>query len=166
MAAPAADRLREAITRHALIAGDKAGLAMEAEAIQAAPKSLGDMARAIHSSASMDGAILRVRLVCPSPYAKYIEEGTGPAVGHQKYMPPPGALALWVKRTLAPPAPKGDQEAALKAVENAVRWKIYMKGTKPQPFMRPALATGRKVLKRGLIAGVKAAAAEVAHGAR
>jgi hypothetical protein len=51
-------------------------------------------------------------------------------------------------------------------VENAVRWKIYMEGTKPHPFMRPTLVTGRKVLKRELIAGVRAAAAEVAHGAR
>ena len=164
MRADLADRLRESIERHCLAAGNKTALAMEAEAIKAAPKSLGDMARAIHSGATLDGSILRVRLVCNSPYAKFIEEGTGPAVGHQKYMPPPGALALWVKRTLSPPAPKGDQEAALKAVENAVRWKIYMKGTKPHPFIRPAAVVGRKVLRRELIAGVRAAVREVAHG--
>lgn len=155
--------LRAAIQRNVFRAADKAALAMEAKAVDAAPKSLGELARRIHGQAVQDGAIIRARLTVDSPYGKYVEEGTGPAVGHKRYMPPPGALRLWVQRTLRPPAIKGDEERVIEAVENAVRWKIYLKGTKPQPFARPAYEGQRQRWKPALLAAVQAAIKEAAH---
>ncbi len=157
-------RLKAAITRHVLAAADKTALQMEAVAVDRAPKSLGQLASRIHGSARQEGALIRAHLECDSPYGRYQEEGTGPAVGHQRYMPPPGALRLWVQRSLRPAAVKGDEARVIEAVENSVRWAIYMKGTKAHPFMTPASESGRKTWKRDLAAACKAGAREVARG--
>jgi len=60
-------------------------------------------------------------------YAEYIEHGTGPAAGHQRYFPPPGSLIYWMKR-------KGIPEN----LEYVIRRSIFLKGTKPKPFLYPA----------------------------
>jgi hypothetical protein len=159
-------RIRSAVTAKVFAAADTVALRMEAKAVQAAPKSLGQLAARIHGRAIQEGSLIRARLECDSPYGRYVEEGTGPAVGHQRYMPPPGALRLWVQRTLRPPAVKGDEARVIEAVERAVRWAIYLRGTRPQPFMGPAAEAGRAIWRRELVAGVKAGVREASRGAR
>lgn len=74
-------------------------------------------------------------LVVSAPHAKWVEYGTRP------HMPPLQPLLEWVTRKgLA----KGDD--AIKMAE-AVRWKIFMKGTKPAFFFRGTL---QKIKKRNI----------------
>jgi hypothetical protein len=155
--------LRQAITRNMLREADGAALAMEGAAISKAPKSLGQLQGRIHGFVVQEGQTVRAKLTCDSPYGKYVEEGTGPAVGHGRYMPPKGALRLWVQRTLQPDAAAGDEENAIEAVETAVRWKIYMKGTKPNPFLRPAYLAERKKWKARVTRAVRAGIREAAR---
>lgn len=76
------------------------------------------------------------------PYAAYREFGTGPAVGHGRYMPPDKPPydkdSAPIRRWLA--AKFGLTGKELDRATAAVRWKIYSQGTRPQPFARPATA--------------------------
>lgn len=157
-------RFREALTRRAVSAVDRVALDMERTAIEKAPKSLGQLQGRIHGKAEQEGDLIRAVLRCDSPYGRYVEEGTGPAVGHDRYMPPPGALRLWVQRTVRPASTNADAEEVLDAVENAIRWKIYMKGTQPQPFMAPAAEQGRKAFRAALVEAARQAVKEVRRG--
>ena len=72
-----------------------------------------------------------------APYALYVHEGTGPAVGHGQYMPPKGALEQWARS-------HGFED------EGAVRWAIYQHGTKPhkyleEPFNRRAAGVDMRI---------------------
>ncbi|MEW5763584.1 MAG: hypothetical protein AB1824_01295 [Acidobacteriota bacterium] len=157
-------RFRDALSRRAFAAVDRVALDMERVAIEKAPKSLGQLQGRIHGKADQEGDVIRATLRCDSPYGRYVEEGTGPAVGHDRYMPPPGALRLWVQRTVRPASTNADAEATLTAVENAIRWKIYMKGTRPQPFIAPAAEQGRKAFRAALVGAVRQAVKEALHG--
>lgn len=68
------------------------------------------------------------------PYAAYREFGTGPAVGHGRYMPPRDPIHTWVEDKFGLRGREAERAA------EAIRWKIYSQGTKPQPFARPATA--------------------------
>lgn len=68
------------------------------------------------------------------PYAAYREFGTGPAVGHGRYMPPRDPILTWVEDKF------GLSGREAERVAEAIRRKIYSQGTKPQPFARPATA--------------------------
>ena len=153
--------LKASIAQKVLAFADRTALVMEAGAIEAAPKgaSAPGLRNQIHGQATLEGDVVRVRLVCTSPYGKYVEEGTGPAVGHKKYMPPPDVLRQWAQRKLG----ISDQEELDKAV-SAIRWKIYMKGTEPKPFLHPAWAKGRKGWKRGVQGAVLQAIKEMPRG--
>ncbi len=123
-----ADRMREIMIAHIYKAMDKVALLMEAKAIELAPKAIGQLASRINSRTEINDSKITAIAECTALYGKYIETGTGPAVGHSKYLPPEGALQTWVLRILG-----GDE-----TVEKAIRWHIYHYGTKPQPFMKPA----------------------------
>ena len=77
-----------------------------------------------------------------APYATYREFGTGPAVGHGRYMPPDrppydkdsAPIRRWVADKFGLTGKELDRATA------AVRWKIFHSGTQPQPFARPATA--------------------------
>lgn len=75
-------------------------------------------------------------------YAAYREFGTGPAVGHGRYMPPDKPPydkdSAPIRRWLA--AKFGLTGKELDRATAAVRWKIFNSGTQPQPFARPAVA--------------------------
>jgi hypothetical protein len=71
------------------------------------------------------------------PYSGYRELGTGPAVGHGRFMPPEGPIRLWVHDKLGLTGKELD-----KAV-GAIRWGIYNHGSRPEPFARPALYEAR-----------------------
>ncbi len=77
--------------------------------------------------ASFDGGLV-VEVYVAQASAKYVEEGTGPAVGHAPYQPPASALMGWVKRHGMPPG-----------TEFAIARAIKARGTKPRPFFYPAV---------------------------
>lgn len=80
-------------------------------------------------------------------YAPYVEEGTGPAVGRARYYPNPDALLDFISNNNTSRGFKWadtgsfvrlTQKLELFARARAMAWSIYMKGTKPAPFMGPA----------------------------
>lgn len=145
-------RMTQMVTAEA----DKAALEMEGKAITLAPKFQSALVGRIHGYVTVDGPIIRSRLECASPYGKYIEEGTGPAAGHAKYMPPRRALILYVTRKMGVTGP-----ASIAHAVRALQWKIYMKGTEAQPFMKPAWTAVAKTwkarVKRAAFAAIKEA---------
>ncbi|HBF81296.1 MAG TPA: hypothetical protein DD420_15605 [Streptomyces sp.] len=68
------------------------------------------------------------------PYAGYREFGTGPAVGHGRYMPPRDPIYLWVHDRLGLRGKEAERATA------AIRMKIYRQGQQAKPFARPATA--------------------------
>lgn len=66
-------------------------------------------------------------VIYDAPHAKPIEYGSRP------HMPPRGVLVNWARRKLGL-----SKKEAIKAA-NRIRWKIFMKGTEAQPFLRPPL---------------------------
>lgn len=69
-----------------------------------------------------------------TPHAGYREFGTGPAVGHGKFMPPVDAIKRWAADKL------GLRGRELDRATEAIRWSIYQHGTEAMPFARPATA--------------------------
>jgi hypothetical protein len=88
---------------------------------------------------------ITAKVICSTNYARYIEEGTGPAVGHSRYFPPPGVLINWLMRKL------GKSEDEARKVEYVIRRGIYQHGTEPQPFLKPAKEQAVRQL-RGILA--------------
>jgi hypothetical protein len=146
--------VRARIEAGVLKAADTAALTMEREAIRKAPQGVSEpgINKGIHSEAKEAGGVITARCFCDSPHGAYLEFGTGPAAGHAKYMPPPGALRQWVSRKL------GIQgEDAIADVERAIRWKIYAKGTEAQPFMGPAYQKVAPKWKGMLVSAIRGA---------
>lgn len=69
-----------------------------------------------------------------APYAVYIHEGTGPAVGRPQFMPPPSAIEGWVRRNLRPAS---DDEARRLAF--IVARAISRRGLAPTKFLSAPL---------------------------
>lgn len=154
--------LRSALEREILRAADRAALDMEAKAITMAPKGTSEAGidKSIHGVGIMTGTTVRARLTCTAPHGRFIEEGTGPAVGHKKYMPPPDVLRQWIQRKL------GLEGEELDRAEGSIRWAIREHGTKPQPFMKPAFDLIKKEWRNRLKAAVRVAARSVMGGPR
>jgi hypothetical protein len=73
-----------------------------------------------------------------APYAVYIHEGTGPAVGRPPFHPPVEPFKDWARRVL------GDESAAY-----AVAKSVGQKGLKPRKFLeRPFRASARGMSSR------------------
>ena len=93
-------------------------------------------------------------------YARYVEEGTGPAAGHARYYPNPDALVevlraspnsrgyKWAKKGSKK---RGGQDVELWLRSRAWAMAIYAKGTRPHPFMGPA-AERSEAAVRGVVA--------------
>lgn len=85
-------------------------------------------------------------------HAAYVEEGTGPAAGRPRYYPNPDSLLDYLTNTpsyrkfdWARKPRKGakrdrreEQRLELWFRSRALAMAIYARGTRPQPFMRPA----------------------------
>jgi len=70
-----------------------------------------------------------------APYALYVHEGIGPAVGRPKFMPPVSALRGWVRRNI------GGTEKEVDRIAFLVARAIGRRGLKPTKFLeRPMLA--------------------------
>lgn len=82
-----------------------------------------------------------LEVVFDAPHSAAIEYGTAP------HFPPVAPLIGWAHRKL------GLSMEEAKRAGNAIAWKIYHKGTEPQPFFRPAIDQTQvevaSLLKRG-----------------
>jgi hypothetical protein len=85
-------------------------------------------------------------------YARDVEEGTGPAAGRSRYYPNPEALQQYIMLSpkmrghkWAKPGSRarGEQELNIWFRARALAWYIYAHGTKPQPYMAPAVEAKR-----------------------
>lgn len=102
-------------------------------------------------------------------YARYVEEGSGPAVGRPRYYPNPENLLQYL--THSPrlrgfrdwSGPAGSlsrtlQQDGLEWRARAWAWSIYTRGTRAKPYMRPAAeqseARVRAILKGAVARGV------------
>lgn len=71
-----------------------------------------------------------------APYAKFVEFGTAP------HYPPLGAIRDWARTKF------GIFGARLERAARGIAWKIFHHGTKPQPFLRPAVEMARPMVGR------------------
>jgi len=108
------------------------------------------------------------RFVTPSVnYAAAVEEGTGPAVGRARYFPNPDNLLDFIRQSPAVrgfslarkgSAKRGEQELDVWFRSRALALSIYMKGTKPHPFVAPTADKMRDrffaAMDRGVESGI------------
>lgn len=81
-----------------------------------------------------------------APYALYVHEGTGPAVGRPKYWPPFAVLERWTELNRGK---LGIRLADVKQVARLIQRKVYHHGTEPTKFLeRPFRAAKRGFNKR------------------
>lgn len=83
-----------------------------------APRDLGNLEKSIRAKSEIGG--ISAQTYTNKHYAPYVEYGTSP------HFPPPQALAGWAKRH------------GMAGMEYAIAKKISERGTKAQPFMKPA----------------------------
>jgi hypothetical protein len=92
----------QALRRVARRALREHGELVMAEAKKRVPVDLGVLrASGMVSAVEEEGTTLRITLSfggAASAYAIYVHEGTGPAVGHGAYMPPPDVIEAWAVR--------------------------------------------------------------------
>lgn len=100
-------------------------------------------------------------------YARYVEEGTGPAVGHARYFPDWTNLIEYVKRravrggeSLKKAGSKSRFYQEREFENRAFQLARYIShhGTKPAPFMKPALEENesrvRQMVRRAVMDGI------------
>lgn len=101
-------------------------------------------------------------------YARYVEEGSGPAAGRPRYYPNPDSLRQYLTHSprmrrfkwkgRAGSDRRSEQEYDIWWRARAMAWSIYMRGTRAKPYMRPAAeqseARVRQILKGAVARGV------------
>ena len=90
-----------------------------------------EMQASIEHRVRRDGGSPIEVLVGPTAeHTEYVHDGTGPAAGNDRYMPPEGVLRDWiVERGFASGLGSLDER------EDLLRWHIYQHGTQPNPFL-------------------------------
>ena len=88
-------------------------------------------------SGNVTKEFLKKRVGFSAPYAKWIEYGTDP------HYPPLAPILAWVLRKRLAKNKRQAHQIAQKIV-----WSMGTYGTEPKPFLRRAIALGRKNLKR------------------
>lgn len=138
-----------------------------AEAKGRAPKSLSNLANSV-----IFGKIgpLAYEVRPGVDYAPWVEHGSGPAAGHDRYYPNPDNLLVYISTS---PKARGferwsrsargrlEQEMALARRAQAFAWWIYQHGTRPQPFMAPAAEAKRSACEDFVRSAVDAGIAEI-----
>lgn len=155
------------------------------EAKRLAPKLYSTLASSIRAERVGQ---MNYRVSTGMNYARAAEEGTGPAAGKARYYPNPESLMQFLmmtpswrgriarvgiansggwatsfnaKGTWAKLGSKrrGTQELELWLRSRAMAWAIYMKGTKAQPYMKPAAEakTSRliELVRQGVVGGLR-----------
>jgi len=157
-------RVRIIFTDRVFRAMDDITIMMVETAKVNAPKDTAQLIRQIDGKTEIaDGKVIS-KLICTSPYGRFKEEGTGPAAGHDKYMPPVKVILEWMKHRGIGASQKtaGTRGLATMAhIAYAIRWHIYQHGTLPHPFLAPAKAAGVKELYPRLSAALSAAGQEL-----
>lgn len=155
----------EVVERHVEAGLDWASAVVAVDARKKAPALFGTLAQSI--LAVREEALQRT-VRAGLRYARYVEEGTGPAAGHARYYPNPDALLdvlraspasrgyKWAKKGSRK---RGTQEVELWLRSRAWAMSIFVHGTKPHPFMVPALQENRdrcaELVKREALLGVR-----------
>lgn len=123
----------------------RAGYLVQADASKLAPHDRGWLRNDINVE------------VDPSPLPRWVKIGTGSKTrpyaqavefGSKPHWPPPGPLAAWMTRNNMDPGVRKPGSIYLQPGEFQVARKIAKKGTKAQPFLRPALRKNRVKIDR------------------
>lgn len=144
--------------------------ALEGATLMRAEASKHDVFGTLKESIKIERAALE-RFITPSVnYAAAVEEGTGPAAGKARYFPNPDKLLDFIR--LSPKArgfgwarknskKRGEQDMELWFRSRALAMSIYMKGTKPAPFVAPTAEEMKSrffaVMDDGVARGVRLA---------
>lgn len=146
------------------------GQAIERALDRAAQETAREMQRAAPKAHSTLWASIQAwrdgeyqRMVAPTVnYAAAVEQGTGPAVGKERYFPPPQALESWVKlrARITFSARKGThlrkrQENEVRDRAQALARFIYEHGTQPHPFVAPTAEKMQPRILQLLAGGVR-----------
>ncbi len=156
-------RIRSIFSERVFKAMDNVTIMMVETAKVNAPEDTAQLKRQIDGKTVIEGYKIISKLICTSPYGRFKEVGTGPAAGHDKYMPPVRVILEWMKHRGIGASQKtaGTRGLATMAhIAYAIRWHIYQHGTEAKPFMAPARAAGVKELLPQLQAGLSAAIRE------
>lgn len=154
------------MTRHVQARLEAFAYRVAGTAKQKAPSLFSTLINSIHVEHPGE---LHFRVTTSVNYARAVEEGTGPAAGRKRYYPNPDNLRAYIDsnpRTRrfslarAGSAKRGEQQLEVWFRSRALAWYIYQHGTKPHPYMAPALEAHRAAFP-GLVAeGVNAGIAE------
>lgn len=159
------------VMAHHIDGGVAAGAnAVAVEAKSLAPKSLSQLVNSIIAAqvAPMDWEVKAGVL-----HAEYVESGTGPAAGREKYYPNPDNLLAYLmthpkarrfERWKRSDRGRLEQEMTLVRRAQAFAWWIYQHGTKAQPFMAPAADKKRSAVEGLIRQSVDQGIAEVFGG--
>lgn len=127
--------MRQAVRQAIVKSLHESALIVRARAVQKAPISRGQLRASI--THSVDTSALKATVGTSTMHGIYQETGTrpgfGPNAGTARGMPPKGSLLRWVMATFG----VGQKEG--QGIEFLVRRKIAREGTKPQPFLQPAM---------------------------
>jgi HK97 gp10 family phage protein len=154
---------------------DAAGARTAREMRARAPKWLTTLTNSIRMSAPAP----LVRVIAPGvDYARYVDEGTGPAAGRARYRtePPVDALIPWIKDHFAQAGAarrqlrwakagsqaRDDQESEVRYRAGALARHLRQYGSKPQPFVLPTVKAMQPQVQEILARGVSSALAQIA----
>lgn len=112
-------------------------------------------------------SMLQWQVATGTNYARAVEEGTGPAVGHRAYMPDPKKLEPYIRRRAVMRVARAGSPKRMNQVRELrersralARW-IYHHGTQPHPYMAPAVEANRGGAAAQVALGVEAGLKEV-----
>lgn len=168
-AVAAFERAPEVMLRHVLAGTEQGAQYVARAARQAAPKRMTTLTNSIHVRAlrSLEPDVVGHEAAVGVAYGPHVELGTGPAVGQPRYYPNPEALEDYIRSTPSVRGfawARGDLQRSGQALSVWLRakawaWAIYMRGTRPQAFMGPAVVASdarvRQVLRQAVDAGVR-----------
>jgi len=135
------DETRKGITRSVI--------QIEADAKRIVPKDTNNLMRTLTHEVVTHGNDITGRAGSNATYAKVVEDGRRAGAP----MPPEGSLLAWMRR-------HGIDVSA----EFAVRRAISRRGTRPQPYLKPALDKNRPEITRQMMAVLKRISNRLAGG--
>lgn len=170
-AAEAFRRVPDAVLRHVRLGTEEGAQIVARDARGRINSKHSTLANSIRVEPLPDaGGILGHEAAAGANYAAYVEHGTGPAAGRPRYYPNPDSLQDYLGNTAAVRgfswARAGSRRRREQTADVMVRayawaWSIYMKGTKPHPYMKPAAeasdARVRQVLRVAVERGIREA---------